>query len=124
GGWIAYSLYTKGRLDIGPLTWDGGSPSYYTDDWNNRRDFHVWSPQVEFMNLVFMQRQALELNPQFWFEFSTWDGYHNDPERSKTYPSTRATLRQAGQTYNPERYAGFVQFALWMMRPRAVRDFR
>jgi hypothetical protein len=124
GGWAHYSLYTPGRIDPSPLMWDGGSPSYYADDWNDRRDFHVWSPQVEFMNLVFMQREALKLNPRFWFEFSVWDGYHNEPERSKTYPSTRATLRKAGQTYSPERYKGWVQFGMWLMRPRAVRDFR
>jgi hypothetical protein len=124
GGWLHYSDYTPGRITAAPLMWDGGSPSYYTDDWNGRRDFTVWSPQAEFMNLVFMQREALKLNPKFWFEFSIWDGYHNDAERSKTYPSTRARLRHAGQTCNPERYAGMAQFGLWLMRPRAVRDFR
>lgn len=124
GGWLEHSQYTPGRLDPSPLMWDGGSPSYYTDDWNGRRDFRVWSPQVEFMNLVFMQEEARKVNPKFWFEFSIWDGYHNDPERSKTYPAVRATLRKAGQTYNPERYAGFAQYGLWLMRPRALRDFR
>jgi hypothetical protein len=104
--------------------WDGGSPSYYTDDWNAKTDYIVWSPQVEFMNLVFMQREAMKLNPCFWFEFSVWDGYHADPERQKTCPSKRSVYRQAGQTYDPERYRGFVQFGLWLTRPRAVRDFR
>jgi hypothetical protein len=84
----------------------------------------VLSPQVEFMNLVFMQREAIKLNPRFWFEFSVWDGYHADPQRQKTYASKRSVYRQAGQTYNPDRYAGFVQFGLWLTRPRAVRDFR
>jgi hypothetical protein len=124
GGWIDYSLCQQGRIDPSPLMWDGGSPSYYTDDWQPRRDYTVWSPQVEFMNLVFMQREAWQLNPRFWLEFSVWDGYHNDPERQKSYPSTRSVYRRAGQTYNPARYAGFVQFGMWLMRPRAVRDFR
>ena len=124
GGWLHYSLYTAGRIDPSPLMWDGGSPSYYTDDWNQRTDHTLWSPQVEFMNLVFMQREALKLNPRFWFEFSVWDGYHNDREREKRYPSKRSVYRAAGQTYDPERYGGFVQYGLWLMRPRAVRDFR
>jgi hypothetical protein len=124
GGWIDHSLHTKGRIDPNPLMWDGGSPSYYTDDWNPKTDHHVWSPQVEFMNLVFMQREALRLNPKFWFEFSVWDGYHADPQRQKTYPSKRSVYRQAGQAYGPDRYQGYVQFGLWLMRPRAVRDFR
>lgn len=123
-GWITYSLYSKGRIDPNPLMWDGGSPSYYTDDWNPKTDYIVWSPQVEFMNLVFMQREALKLNPRFWFEFSVWDGYHAEPKRQNTYLSKRSVYRQAGQVYNPERYGGFVQFGLWLMRPRAVRDFR
>ena len=60
GGWINHSLYSKGRMDSSALMWDGGSPSYYTDDWNGKTDYIVWSPQVEFMNLVFMQREAFE----------------------------------------------------------------
>jgi len=124
GGWVTYSLYTPGRIDPSPLTWDGGSPSYYTDDWNQRTDHTVWSPQVEFMNLVFMQREAWRVNPAFWCEFSVWDGYHNDPQRQARYPSKRAVYRAAGQVYDPVRYAGYVQFGLWLLRPRAVRDFR
>jgi len=124
GGWPAYSQHSEGRIDPSPMMWDGGSPSYYTDDWQPRRDYTVWSPQVEFMNLVFMQHEALRANPRFWFEFSVWDGYHNDPERQQRYPSTRSVYRKAGQTYTPERYAGFVQFGMWLTRPRAVRDFR
>jgi hypothetical protein len=124
GGWLDYSLYQHGRIDPSPLMWDGGSPSYYTDDWQPRRDYTVWSPQIEFMNLVFMQREAWQLNPRFWLEFSVWDGYHNDAERQKQFPSTRSVYRAAGQTYDPARYAGFVQFGMWLLRPRAVRDFR
>lgn len=124
GGWLDYSLYQSGQIDPIPRMWDGGSPSYYTDDWQPRRDYTVWSPQVEFMNLVFMQREAMRVNPRFWFEFSVWDGYHNDPDRQKQFPSTRSVYRQAGQTYGPDRYAGFVQFGMWLTRPRAVRDFR
>jgi len=122
-GWIEYSLYSKGRIDPYPLMWDGGSPSYYTDDWTAKTDYIVMSPQVEFMNLVFMQQEALKLNRRFWFEFSVWDGYHADPKRQKTYPSKRSVYRQAGQVYNPERYGGFMQFGLWLMRPRAVREY-
>ena len=86
GGWIEHSLYSQGRIDPGALMWDGGSPSYYTDDWNPKTDYIVWSPQVEFMNLVFMQREALQLNPRFWFEFSVWDGYHADPHGRRPIP--------------------------------------
>lgn len=123
-GWTHYSLHSRGRISPYPLMWDGGSPSYYTHDWNPSRDDTVWSPQVQFMNLVFMQKQALALNPDFWLEFSVWDGYHADPQRQKKYPSTRSLYRREGQVYNPQRYGGFVQFGMWLLRPRAVRDFR
>ncbi len=43
----------------------------------------------------------------------------HEVERSK-----RSVYRAKGQVYNPERYGGFVQFGMWLMRPRAVRNFR
>jgi len=123
GGWPHYSLHSKGRISPHPLMWDGGSPSYYTHDWNPSTDHTTWSPQVEFMNLVFMLRDAWKLNPKFWFEFSVWDGY-SGPKREKRYPSPRTLYRLKGQTYDPARYGGFVQFGMWLLRPRAVREFR
>lgn len=123
-GWIDHALPISGRTDSGPLTWDGGSPNYYTHDWDGSTDHTVWSPQIESMNYVFMLEEALRLNPRFWFELSIWDGYHADPERAKLYPAKRAVYRNAGQAYDPERYKGFVQFGMWLLRPRAVRDFR
>ena len=124
GGWMHHSLYRPGRLN--PLTdaWDGGSSSYYTHDWNSSTDYKVWSPQVEFMNNTLVKREAQLANPRFWYEISIWDGYHNNTEREKNYPSVRGVYRRAGQVYNPERYGGFVQFGMWLMRPRAVRDYR
>ena len=103
--------------------WDGGSPSYYTHDWNPSTDYTTWSPQIQFMNLVFMQKEAYRLNPDFWLEHSVWDGY--DGERGeKRRPSKRAVYRLKGQTVSPARYGGFVQFGMWLIRPRAVREFR
>jgi len=29
-----------------------------------------------------------------------------------------------GQRWSPDRYAGFVQFGMWLLRPRAVEEFR
>jgi len=119
GGWPAYALHSRGRIDPSPLMWDGGSPSYYTHNWNPSTDYRVWSPQVQFMNLVFMQREAHALNPRFWLEFSVWDGHQPTQENDK-----RKTYSRAGQSFTPERYSGFVQFGMWLLRPRAVREFR
>lgn len=124
GGWLEYSLYTPGRISPEPLMWDGGSPSYYTHNSNGSTDFTGWSPQVEFQNLIFMQQEAHRLNPDFWIEMSVWDGFtggtHLPPEKN----DKRKHYKSLGQRFSPERYAGFVQFGMWLLRPRAVREFR
>lgn len=122
-GWPEYSLYTQDRFSPYPLMWDGGSPPYYTHDWNPSSDYKVWSPQIEFMNLVFMQKKALKMNPDFWLELSTWDGY-DGKRRENKYPSKRSVYINAGQSYSPKRYEGYVQFGLWLIRPRALREYR
>jgi hypothetical protein len=120
GGWPVFSLYVTNRIDPYPLMWDGGSPSYYTYNWNPTTDFTVYSPQIEFMNLVFQQREAYRLNPDFWLEFSVWDGY----EPSEPINDKRKFYAALGQKYTPQRYAGMVQFGMWLLRPRVVREFR
>jgi hypothetical protein len=102
--------------------WDGGSPSYYLDPWDTRTDFTGFSPQVEFMNLVFQKQEDLKLNPRFWFEFSTWDGF--DPAGKTAEKDKRKFFASVGQSFSPERYAGMVQFSMWLLRPRAVREYR
>ena len=116
---MEYSLYTSGRIDPKPLAWDGGSPSYYVFNWNESTDYTVFGPQVESMNWIFMLREALRLNPRFWFEISTWDGHEPEMENDK-----RKLYAKRGQRFTPERYGGMVQFGMWLLRPRAVREFR
>jgi hypothetical protein len=116
--WPEYSLYTKGRMDPNPLIWDGGSPPFYTHNWDQSTDFTLWSPQVEGMNWVFMLQEAYKTNPEFWFEISTWDG-HVDQKDDK-----RKFYESLGQVASPERYGGMAQYGMWLLRPRTVRDFR
>lgn len=123
-GWTTYAQHSPGRIDPNPLMWDGGSPSYYTDDWNSSTDFRTHSPQVETMNWVFMQQQALELNPNFRFDLSIWDGQEFDSTRSSKYQPKPDFYRSLGQTYGPQRYAGLAQFGLWLLRPRVLREYR
>jgi hypothetical protein len=112
--WTQYSLYIPGRIDPSPLAWDGTSPSYYLYNPTQVNDYWVCSPQIESMNWLFMLQQAYSLNPGFWFELSTWDG------GTQTYGS----ITSLGQTYTPERYGGYVQFGMWLLRPRVVREYR
>lgn len=118
-GWQEHALATPERISPHPLMWDGASPSYYTHNWDESTDYRAWSPQVEFMNLVFMKEEALRLNPNFWFELSVWDGYAPGAGNDK-----RKTYAKLGQSYTPARYAGFVQYGMWLLRPRAVREYR
>jgi hypothetical protein len=117
--WMEYSLYSNGRIDPRPLAWDGGSPSYYVFNWNESTDYTVFGPQIESMNWIFMLQEAERLNPKFWFEISTWDGNELEQGNDK-----RKLYASRGQKYSPERYGGMVQFGMWLLRPRAVREFR
>ncbi len=119
GGWPNYALNTPDYFDPEPLMWDGGTPSYYCASYNNTTDFKVMSPQIESMNWIFMRKQALKLNPNFRFGFSVWDGHTNDPKTD-----WRAHYESLGQTYTPERYEGYAQFGLWLLRPRVLREYR
>lgn len=152
-GWKVYSLITDQWTSPNWHTWQGGSPSYYTNNWSPNRDHWVFSTQIESMNWVFMLQEAWRVNPDFWFEISTWDGNELgrwmegvgaetaeelversseglSPQETKQVDASLVkkskTLQYlvAGQTYPPERAAGWVQFGMWLLRPRVVREFR
>jgi hypothetical protein len=152
-GWKVYSLICGEWTSPNWHFWQGGSPSYYTNNWSDNRDHWVFSTQVESMNWVFMQPEAWQANPDFWFEFSTWDGNEirawmagvgaTTPEELVRRSSRELTLAERkkiapellkksktlqylkdGQTYPPDRAAGWVQFGMWLTRPRVVREFR
>jgi len=76
------------------------------------------SPQIASMNWLFMLREAQKMNPGFWFEISTWDGHTADSTDKRRY------YVKIGQAYGPERYQGSVQFGMWLLRPRVVREYR
>jgi hypothetical protein len=119
GGWGAYSLYVPGRTEPWPYAWDGASVSYYVHDWAPDADYIVWSPEIEAMNYVPVLAEVRRTKPDFWFEISTWDGQQpGQPSDKLLFYSKR------GQTYSPDRYGGMVQFGMWLLRPRVVRDFR
>ena len=112
-GWMEYALLLRQAVDPAARAWDGGSPSFYLHNWNDTTDYAVWSPQGEAMNWVFMLQETLRLNPRFWFEISTWDGEEEKRKKlSDVEPFTEA------------RYGGMVQFGMWLLRPRVVREFR
>jgi len=152
-GWKVYSLITDEWTSPDWHFWQGGSPSYYTNNWDQNRDHWVFSTQIESMNWIFMLDEAWRVNPDFWFEISTWDGNEIkrwmegveaetpaelvekssrglSPQQAKKVDQEQIKKSKAlqylvdGQTYPPERAGGWVQFGLWLVRPRAVREFR
>jgi len=128
--WKQYSLITDKWTSPDWHIWDGGSPSYYTHNWNDNRDHWIWSTQVQSMNWIFQLEEAWKAKPQFWWEFSLWDG--NGGGWTPGADCTSEMLKKAkacqymrdGQTYTPKRYLGWVQFGMWLLRPRVVREFR
>ncbi len=117
--WIKYSLISPGRMEPWPLAWDGVSLSYYVNNWSPDTDHTVMSPQIEAMNWIFMRDEAWRLNPGFWVEMSTWDGHEPGSANDK-----REYYRKSGTEFSPARYEGYVQFGMWLLRPRVVREFR
>ena len=58
--WRVHSLISDKWTSPDWHVWQGGSPSYYTHNWNENRDYWVFSTQVESMNWVFMQQEGIE----------------------------------------------------------------
>ena len=118
-GWLRHSLYVPGRIEPWPLAWDGASVSFYVNNWDSSTDYTVMSPEIASMNWIFMIEEARRLNPNFWFEISTWDGHEPSKLNDK-----RKYYAEKNQRFSPARYGGMVQYGMWLLRPRVVREFR
>jgi hypothetical protein len=129
-GWKEYSLITDQWTSPNWHIWEGGSPSYYTHNWCPNRDHWVWSTQVQSMNWIFQLDEAFSVRPDFWWEVSLWDGNGGGWTPEKGYvpellaKSKACQYLKDGQTYTPDRYEGWAQFGLWLLRPRVIREFR
>jgi hypothetical protein len=121
--WIGLTTTYGGQCRIDPwhFAWDGASPPFYLNALPaGGTDFTVLSPQMEAMNWVFMLEEVKKAKPDYWFELSVWDGY----EPGNPSVCRRKWYDTQGQRYNSKRYGGMVQFGMWLMRPRAVREYR
>jgi hypothetical protein len=123
GRWNGWKTYFDGCDDDivwETCAWDGASLSCYDNDWEvYKRDYLGWSMQTEAMNVVFMRAEALQEKPDFWLEVSVWDGAQGGRDKGKP-----AVYAKAGYDYSPERYRAWIQFVMWTLRPRVVREFR
>jgi hypothetical protein len=118
-GWPESSLYVPGRTEPWPYAWDGATVAYYLHDWAPDSDYTVWSPEIEVMNYLPVLAEVRRTQPQFWFEISVWDGHLPGQPTDK-----RRFYAERKQQFTPVRYGGLVQFGMWLLRPRVVREFR
>ncbi len=95
-------------------TWEGALAEAYDNHWEYTKfDHHMWSCQVEMMNLVFMKERALQADPEWWMETIHWDG---GGRKAIEY-------EKKGLRYTPQRYAAWTQYITWTLTPRVVRQW-
>lgn len=70
-GWKVYSLACEKWTSPNWHYWQGGSPSYYTDHWHDKRDDQVFSTQVSAMNKERWLRLDTNLDPPRPWELKT-----------------------------------------------------
>lgn len=95
--------------------YEGGSWSYYIDDWQpDEPDFTIRSPNANVMNVVWGLDQ-LSGYQGWWHEIGTWWPWRDSV--------LSAYYAERGQTYTHDRYKGFTLWGMWIERPRVVRPF-
>ncbi|MFP4027299.1 MAG: hypothetical protein ACLFWL_05865 [Candidatus Brocadiia bacterium] len=115
GGWLRWSNASPDRVAWGWYAWEGAMGSYYDNDWEPKKNmFNLWSCQMSFMNNVFMKKEALSVNPDFWFELIYWDGGQDKAAQYK---------KNGYDATSPARYRGWVQYGMWLLLPRAAREW-
>ena len=126
-GWDEFSRYFADNIDYEKNYWGGSSLEYYLNPWQGGAtpvtDYTVFSPQVEFMNTKWQLDLVYATHPDFWYEMSIWDGYEpdapTDPAANKRY-----WYEQKGDPFTPARYKAWIQYGMWLTKPRVVREFR
>jgi len=96
--WINSTTTTNQYANIWPLTADGLSINF--DLSNNKTDI-TNAPHTLLNNLPFMLEEAKTVNPNFTYQLN---------------------INANQQIDNPQRYRGFTQFALWLLRPSIIRQ--
>ncbi|MFW6336977.1 MAG: LamG domain-containing protein [Phycisphaeraceae bacterium] len=133
---VAYNAWprsVKGRTweRNHPSEWkryNGTMPEFYLNDWQiyrGKTDYNYWSPQTESLRIQSSQDVIFDLDPDHYFASIVWDG--GQPAARRSAINSMATgMYGSGpqQRWDIPRYEGMVQFGLWAMRPRVMREFR
>jgi hypothetical protein len=95
-----------------PHYWDGVSNNYYL--WKNFPDDTIDAVQVGLMSQVFARDDNLRMKREFWSELLV----------SEENGATTSDQKDAATWITPHRYLGCIQFGLWLLRPRVLREYR
>ena len=112
------------KLAWQPYAWNGSTPNIYV--WNNFGwyPFETYSQQNIAMVYKVAQDIAESVNPNYWAEFSSWDGELFDGgAHPDSVPATYIRTTH-GIDYTVGYYKGWVQWCMWLLRSRCVREFR
>jgi hypothetical protein len=104
-------VFARSGLSTTPNYWDGVCNSFYL--WKNFGDDTIDAPQVGLMSQLFARDDNLRMKPQFWGELLVSEEVGSTPDQSDVVSWT-----------TPHRYLGCIQYALWLLRPRVLREYR
>jgi len=145
-GWMDYNNQAVvsddwDRIAWEPYTWTGASPEIYDNysQWSTpygnanwpsgcKATFLIWSPQNEAMALAVGRDIAYEVNPDYWFEISAWsselwEGADSFVAANTVNSNKATTYATLGIDVSPSAYVGWLQYCMWVLTPRAVREF-
>jgi len=141
-GWTAYEKALSTQFTNDSKVWDGGSSPNGYNNWPGWYfHFHVMSAPTATLGGAQVYELACEDNPDFWHEWSFWDGgrekHHGrngtpeveDFDDPDGYPYTTIDPNNGRDQYGDdlrltsEKYFGQVRLMLWIQRPRVARMF-
>ena len=107
--------------------YDGAACEVYDNDWEpGKQDIRPYSMQTEAMSYLSVQDRVFARRPNAILSLISWDG----GGVGNTWRGARREVGKAyryvtdGQQWDFARYQGWVQFCLWMGRPRTFMEFR
>ena len=98
--WQKSALLTQNYVSVWPHTEDGTSLEFHLGDWT-QRDNSMLSPHVRANNLPFMLAES---------------------QKAKGHYAWHLSITDAQNLSEARRYRGFVQMALWLLRPSVIRE--
>jgi len=121
--WMSGASYTSTRWNWAADAWDGESASWYWTGYANTAT--PSSLPVGASNGLFAIEEVRAAKPNWWHELLYWDGNNYPTNQSTDYRQNfNGGVQSIAGSWLPRDYAAALQFAMWIQRPRVVREFR